>query len=149
MATLAKDFSQDASASKGGAYGCYAPSSESYASVRHDASGGHFNEFPSTPAYIDYNDIEYALFVAVTKRTPDGLRYGRVGGVERPQGINAQAADTVKNTLLEEAAIYVDPAFGLWGVSSTTGPEVFAPSVPSSSSVTGAGKLSAGAANYQ
>jgi hypothetical protein len=63
--------------------------------------------------------------------------------------INAEAANSVKNTLLEQAAIYVDPAFGLWGVSSTQGPEVFAPSVPASSSVIGANELAAGAAHYQ
>ncbi|MGC2167554.1 MAG: hypothetical protein WA580_00460 [Acidimicrobiales bacterium] len=149
VATLAKDFSQDASASKGGTYGCYAPSSDSYASVRQDASGGTLNEFPTTPAYIDYNDSEYALFVAVTKRTPAAFATAEPAVLNDLKAINAQAADSVKNTLLEEAAIYVDPAFGLWGVSSTEGPEVFAPSVPPSSSVTGADKLSAGAANYQ
>ncbi|MGA2123250.1 MAG: hypothetical protein ABSG58_02375 [Acidimicrobiales bacterium] len=149
VATLAKDFSQDASASKGGTYGCYAPSSDSYASVRQDASGGTLNEFPTKPAYIDYNDSEYALFVAVTKRTLTPFATAEPAVLSDLRAINAQAADSVKNTLLEEAAIYVDPAFGLWGVSSTEGPEVFAPSAPPSSSVTGADKLSAGAANYQ
>lgn len=149
VATLAKHFSQDASASKGGTYGCYAPSSDSYASVRQDASGGTLNEFSAKPAYIEYNDNEYGLFVAVTKKTPTPFDKAESAVLNDLKEINAEAADSVKNTLLKHAAIYVDPAFGQWGVSSTAGPEVSAPIVPASSSVTGADKLSGGAANYQ
>ena len=149
VATLAKDYSQDASSTKGGSYGCYSPSSDSYASVRQDASGGTLNKFPAQPDYIEYNDSEYALFVAVTKRTPTPFATAEPAVLNDLKTLNAQAADAVKNSVLEEAAIYVDPAFGLWGVSSTEGPGVFAPSVPTSSNVTGAQKLSTGVANYQ
>ncbi len=149
VATLAADFSQDPSKTKGGAYGCYAPSSSGYASVRQDANGGTLNEFPATPTYIQYNGGDYGLFVAVTKRTLTPFATAEPTVLSDLKAINAQAAESVKNTLLEEAAIYVDPAFGQWGVSSTQGPEVFAPVVPSSSSAIGADKLSAGAANYQ
>jgi hypothetical protein len=149
VATLAADFSQDPSKTKGGAYGCYAPSSSGYASVRQDANGGTLNEFPATPTYIQYNGGDYGLFVAVTKRTLTPFATAEPTVLSDLKAINAQAAESVKNTLLEEAAIYVDPAFGQWGVSSTQGPEVIAPVVPSSSSAIGADKLSAGAANYQ
>jgi hypothetical protein len=149
VATLAKDFSQDSSASKGGAYGCYAPSSDSYASVRQDATGSTLNEFGSKPSYIEYNDSDYGLFVAVTKRTLTPFDKSEAAVLNDLKELNAEAADSVKNTVLEQAAIYVDPAFGQWGVSSTEGPEVSAPIVPASSSVTGAKKISAGAANYQ
>jgi hypothetical protein len=62
--------------------------------------------------------------------------------------LNAEAADNVKNTLLRDAAVYVDPSFGQWGLN-TTGPEVFAPTVPSKTNVAGAGTLTAGASTYQ
>jgi hypothetical protein len=148
VATLAKEFSQDASASKGGTYGCYAPSSESYASVRSDVAGGTLGKFPTTPQYIDYNSSEYGLFVAVTKRTVTPYAKAAETVLSDLQNLNAQEATKVKNTLLEHAAVYVDPAFGQWGLN-TTGPEVFAPSVPTASNVTGAKKLASGASSYQ
>jgi hypothetical protein len=64
------------------------------------------------------------------------------------QNQNAEDADKVKNSLLYAAAVHVDPSFGLWGLN-TTGPEVFAPSVPSAKNVTGAGTFTAGASTYQ
>ena len=149
VATLAKDFSQDPSKSKGGAYGCYAPSSSSYASVRQDASEGTLNEFPASPTEIQYNGSEYGLFVAVTKKTLTPFATAEPTMLSDLKAINAQAAESVKNTLLEEAAIYVDPAFGQWGMSSTKGPRSLRRACPSSSSVIGADKLAAGAANYQ
>jgi hypothetical protein len=63
--------------------------------------------------------------------------------------INAEGANTVKNTVLEQAAVYVDPTFGQWGVSASEGPIVAAPSAPRATGVTGASQLSAGAAKYQ
>ena len=66
---LAKQFSSDPSSAKGGAYGCYAPSNSSYASVRTDVTGTKLNTFPKTYQVINYNGTEAALFVAPTKRT--------------------------------------------------------------------------------
>lgn len=148
VATLAKEYSQDSSATKGGAYGCFSPSSDSYASVRSDVAGGTLNKFPTTPQYIDYNSGEYGLFVAVTKRTVTPYATAAATVLSDLQNLNAQAATKVKNSLLYAAAVYVDPSFGQWGLN-TTGPEVFAPTVPAASNVTGAKRLTSGASTYQ
>lgn len=141
VAQLAAKYSQDPSASKGGTYGCYAPTNTSYDSVRADIGSEGLDTFPSTPQYIDYNDSEYALYVAVTKRTVTPFAKASTAVLADLQSLNAQQASKEKDHLLEEAAIYVDPAFGEWG-TGTTGPEVFEPTAPAKSNVTGASRLS-------
>jgi hypothetical protein len=148
VATLAKDYSQDPSATKGGAYGCFAPSNESFASVRADVASGTFDAFPTTPQYIDYNDSEYALFVATTKRTATPYAQSAEAVLSDLQNLNAQNASKVKNSLLYAAAVHVDPSFGQWGLN-TTGPEVFAPTVPAKINITGTKTLTSGSSTYQ
>jgi hypothetical protein len=149
VASLAKKYSQDpTSAAKGGAYGCYAPSSEYYTSVRADVGSTPLNAFSSTPQYTDQNGVEYALFVGVTKRTRTSYSAAASTVLSDLQNLNAENADKVKNSLLYAAAVHVDPSVGQWGLN-TTGPEVFAPSVPSTKNVTGAGTFTAGASTYQ
>jgi len=149
VATLAKKYSQDpTSAAKGGAYGCYSPSSQYYTSVRADAAGGSLDSFPTTPQYTDQNGAEYALFVAVTKRSTSSYSVAASTVLSDLQNLNAEEADKVKNTLLRDAAVHIDPFVGQWGLN-TTGPEVFAPSVPSTKNVSGAGTLDSGASTYQ
>jgi parvulin-like peptidyl-prolyl cis-trans isomerase-like protein len=149
VATLAKKYSQDTtSAANGGAYGCYSPSSQYYTSVRADVAGATFDSFPATPQYTDQNGVEYALFVAVTKESATPFAKAASTVLSDLQNLNAEAADRVKNSLLEHAAVHVDPSFGQWGLN-TTGPQVFAPSVPSTTNVSGAGTLTAGASTYQ
>lgn len=148
VATLAKDYSQDPSATKGGAYGCFAPSNESFASVRADVASGTFDAFPTTPQYIDYDSSEYALFVAATKRTATPYAEAAEAVLSDLQNLNAQAASKVKNSLLYAAAVHVDPSFGQWGLN-TTGPEVFVPTVPAKVNVTGTKKLTSGSSTYK
>jgi hypothetical protein len=136
------------SAAKGGAYGCYSPSSEYYTSVRADVASTPLGAFPSTPQYTDQSGVEYALFVAVTKRTRTSYTAAASTVLSDLQNLNAEQADQVKNSLLHAAAVHVDPSLGQWGLN-TTGPEVFAPSVPSTKNVTGAGTFTAGASTYQ
>lgn len=144
VAQLAQKYSKDPSSSKGGTYGCYAPSNASYAGVRADVGTEGLNQYSTTPQYIDYNNAEYGLFVAVTKRTVTSYAKAAQAVLSDLQGLNAEAASTEKNQLLEEAAVYVDPAFGQWG-TSTTGPGILANTSPAKSGVTGASSL-AGAA---
>jgi hypothetical protein len=144
VAQLAKTYSKDPSSTKGGTYGCYAPSNASYAGVRADIGTEGLNQFSATPQYIDYNNAEYGLFVAVTKRTVTPYAKASTAVLADLQGLNAEAASTQKNQLLKEAAVYVDPAFGQWG-TTTTGPGVFAGASPAKSGVLGSSSL-AGAA---
>jgi len=129
VAELAKQFSADPSGQKGGAYGCYAPSTSSYSGVRADTSSTPLNTFPTTPQYVDYNNATYALFVAPTKRTVTPFA-------------NATRANTEKELILYHAAIAVDPAYGRWGLTST-GPTLFAPAVPAKANVGNARTVSA------
>jgi hypothetical protein len=144
VAQLAKKYSQDPSSSKGGAYGCYAPSNSSYAGVRADVGTEGLNQFSATPQYIEYNSAEYGLFVAVTKRTVTPYAKAAQAVLSDLQSLNAEAASTEKNQLLEEAAVYVDPAFGEWG-TSTTGPAILASAAPAKGGVLGAARLAAAA----
>jgi hypothetical protein len=129
VATLAKEFSVDASAAKGGAYGCYGPSNSSYSSVRGDVGATALNTFPTTPQYISSNGSTFALYVAPTKRSPTPFAEAATAVLVDLQNINANSANTVKENILYQAAIAVDPAFGRWGLK-TTGPSVFAPATP-------------------
>ena len=116
--------------------------------MRSDVAGATFDSFPATPQYTDQNGVEYALFVAVTKESTTSFTKAASTVLSDLQNLNAEAADRVKNSLLEHAAVHVDPSFGQWGLN-TTGPEVFAPSVPAKTNVSGAGTLTAGASTYQ
>ncbi len=149
VVALAKKYSQDASAKTGGTYGCYAPSSASYASVRADVTSSKLDAFPATPQVISYNGATYALYAAVTKRTVTPFAKAAALVLSDLRSLNASSANTVKNSLLFAAAVHVDPAFGRWGLN-TTGPEVFAPATPTKGDVTGPKKLSAsGSATYK
>jgi hypothetical protein len=144
VAQLAKKYSQDPSSAKGGTYGCFAPSNTSYTGVRADVGTGALNQFSTTPQYIEYNGAEYGLFVAATKRTVTPYAQAAQAVLSDLQSLNAEAASTEKNQLLAEAAVYVDPAFGDWG-TTTTGPGVLVGASPSKSGVLGASRLAAAA----
>jgi hypothetical protein len=148
VATLAGEFSADSSAAKGGAYGCYPPSNSAYTSVRSDVATLPLDTFATTPQYIEYDGGEYGLFVAVTKRSVTPFASASPAVLTDLQNLNASAANSVKNDLLYEAAVHVDPAFGRWGLN-TSGPQVFAVATPAASDVTGAKDLAGSAATYK
>lgn len=136
VAALAKKYSVDASASKGGAYGCFAPSSSSYDSVRADVGTTKLGSFSSTPQYISESGSEYALFVAPTKETVTPFESAASAVLSDIQSLNAAGASSQEENILYATAVGVNPAFGRWGVdSSSSGPSVFVPALPSSSDV--------------
>jgi len=149
VATLVRKYSQDpTSAAKGGAVGCFSPSSTSYASVRADVTSLPLNTFATTPNYISNNGQTFALYVAATKRTTTPFSAAAATVLADLQSLNASSANKIKNDLLHAAAVHVDPAFGRWGLN-TTGPTVFASATPAASDVTGSKKLSTTAATYK
>jgi hypothetical protein len=141
VATLAKKFSVHSSASQGGAYGCYAPSSSVYRNVRLDTASAPLNTFSATPQNISYNGGTYAFFVAPTKRTTTPFKDAASSVLADVQSLNANSANTVKQDILYQAAIAVDPAYGRWGLASS-GPTVYAPATPAAADVTSAAVLS-------
>jgi len=137
VANLAKKFSLDASAAKGGTYGCYAPASTSYSSVRADVNGLALNTFASSPNYVTVSGATYALYVAVTSRTTTPFLSAERAVLADLQSTNAASANTIKSSLLYRAAIMVDPSFGRWGLASS-GPQVFSNAVPAKGDVANA-----------
>ena len=135
VAQLAKQFSQDPSGQKGGALGCYGPTSSSYSSVRADTLSTPLNTYPTTPQYIDYNNSTAALFVAPTKRTVTPFAEAENLVASDVETANATNANTEKEKVLYYySVVSVDPAYGRWGLSST-GPSLFAPALPAKADV--------------
>ncbi len=150
VSELAKKFSADPSASKGGAYGCFAPGNSSFSGVRSDTISTPLNTFPKTPQYINESGTEVALFVAPTKRTPSTFAKAEATVVSDVESANANSANTEKENILYYSAIAIDPSIGRWGLGSS-GPQVFAPATPSNG-VVGAptvAALSVGASTYK
>jgi hypothetical protein len=150
VAQLAEKFSVDPSGKKGGAYGCFAPSSTSYTGVRAATLTQKIDTF-STPEEITYNNAEAALYVAATKRTPTPFAQAETAVLSDLETANATAANAQKETILSKYTnVAIDPSFGYWGTSGN-GPEVFAPSTPSKAIVgsTTVKNLSTGASTYK
>jgi hypothetical protein len=135
VSALAKKYSADpTTASKGGYFGCFAPNSSSYTSVRNDIGAAAVGHFPTTsiPYTPTQGGATYGLFVAAISKTP--VPFAKAEGIviSDIQTLNATAANSVKSGILYAAAVTIDPAFGRWGLSSS-GPSVFAPALPAES----------------
>jgi hypothetical protein len=150
VANLAKKFSADPSGRKGGAYGCFGPSSSSYSGVRSDTLSTALNTFPTTPQQISYNNTTADLFVAPTSRAATPFAQAESAVLSDLENANASAANTEKSNILYYSTVAIDPSFGRWGLG-TSGPNVFAPALPSSSAVgsTTITALGAGASTYK
>ncbi len=143
VAQLAKQFSADPSGQKGGAYGCYGPSTSAYTGVRADTLHTPLNTFPTTPQYVNYNNATYALFVAPTKRTVTPFAQAQSVVLNDIETSNVSKANTEKEKILYYySVISVDPAYGRWGLN-TTGPTLFAPALPATANVGDASTVSA------
>jgi hypothetical protein len=129
VAHLATTYSVDASGAKGGAYGCYGPTSSAYTKIRSLVSGLALNTFPTSPASTTYNNSTYALYVAVTKRTTTPYATAAATVLGDVQKLNTSSAGTITSTLMYNAVVAIDPSLGRWGLGSS-GPQVFAPAVP-------------------
>jgi hypothetical protein len=147
VAALAKKYSEDPSATKGGALGCYAPSSKYYDGVRSDVVSLALNTY-SKPSTIELSTGDADLFVAVTSRTTTPFAAAEPAVLADLQSLNAATAGELKDNLLYHAAVHVDPAFGVWGVSSA-GPGVVAPVVPPANDVTSTKTLTTASATYK
>ena len=134
VADLARKYSLDPSKAKGGAYGCFSPTSSAYATVRADVASMPLNSFSTTPRAIQSNGSTYALYVAPTKRSITPLAEAQSAVVADVQSLNASSANTLKESILYRAAIKVDPALGRWGLTSS-GPIVVAPATPPAADV--------------
>ena len=142
VAALAKKYSLQSTGKKGNADGCFAPTNGAFASVRTDTLTTPLNTFPKIPQFISSNGQEYALFVAPTKRTVTPFTRAEASVLADLQSLNANSANNVRQNILYQAAVAVDPAFGRWGLN-TTGPSVFAPATPQTALIGNAATLKA------
>jgi len=144
VAQLAKEFSVDPTGKKGGAYGCYGPTSSSYANIRTDLGTSSLGHFTTSPLQISYGSGVYDLFIAATKRVATPFSQAASLVVSDIQKLNATAANQVKANILYTAAVDIDPAYGRWGLS-TSGPVVFAPALPATSGPASTSQLTSAA----
>jgi hypothetical protein len=148
VATLVTQFSVDTTTAKdGGAAGCFPPSNASYTSVRSDVGSTQLNAFETTPQYVSDSGTTVALFVAPTKRTVTPYAQAAAAVLADLQNSNASSAATEEETILYEAAVGLDPAFGKWTLGST-GDSVTASNLPSKNDVTRATSLTTSATTY-
>jgi hypothetical protein len=83
---------------------------------------------------VTIQGAEYALFVAPTKRTVTPFTSAEATVLNDIRSYNAAQANAEEENILYATAVAVNPAFGRWGLSSSSsGPSVFAPLLPSSS----------------
>jgi hypothetical protein len=139
VATLARNYSKDPSAKKGGAYGCYAPSSSSYAVVTADVKGvalGHWTK------PISFQNGTYGLFVSPTSRSL--ASYASVAPLilKTLQTANGSSAQKIEQALLYYSRVSIDSATGVWA-NHPSGSGVAAPAVPPKADVPAAALLSA------
>jgi hypothetical protein len=150
VAALASKYSADPSAKKGGAYGCFDPSSSSYSGVRTATASTPLNTFPTTPEQITYDNQTAALFVAPTSRTTTPFASAEGAILSDLENANATKANAATAGIVYHSAVSIDPSVGRWGLG-TTGASVFAPALPSNS-VVGSSTITAlgvGASTYK
>ncbi len=127
---LVKKYSVDpASVAKGGADGCYDPTSQYYLAVRSDVGTAATGSFSTTPHAVSVQGATYALFVAATSRTVTPFARAEAAVYSDVQSYNAQSAGAAKSQILYRAAVAIDPSLGRWGLGSS-GPGVFATATP-------------------
>ncbi len=139
VAALARKYSKDPSAKKGGAYGCYGPTNPSYAVVSGDVKGVALNHWTKP---ISYQNGAYGLFVAPTKRTTASFASVESSIVKTLQSSNGTSAQKVEQTLLYYARVVTDSALGTW-VAASTGSGVAHPTLPPATDVSAASLLAA------
>ncbi len=120
VASLARAFSADPSAARGGAYGCQSPGSSSYASVRRFVLNEPLNQF--SPRYQPQQTQSgvYLLYVAPTKRTPNSLSVAFKQIIADIQGQNSNSAALAERHYLQISNVAVDPSLGRWSHAKVT-----------------------------
>lgn len=130
FATVAQQNSLDASKSKGGALGCFTPSSSNYAAVSKDVGSLAIGDV-SQPLASSNNQY---VILTVTSRTPTPF----AGIVQAVRNLalqkDAATASKAASQLVRNALVDLNPRYGTWNVSiGQTG--VIPPASPPTSSI--------------
>lgn len=126
VGSLAAKYSKDASASQGGAYGCFGPSSTARDLTRDVALNTYGN-----PQVINQQGTNYWLYVAPISRTQ--LSYADVATqvIDDIRSVNSGSVDAVKQSIFQEVGIDVNPLIGRYG-SGQQGVGIYPPASPAS-----------------
>jgi hypothetical protein len=115
VSALARKYSADPSAKKGGADGCYSPTSSAYEDVRADTTGTALNTFPAQGLEESSSTgSEYVLYVAPTKLTRNSFAAAAQMVLADAQNYNEQLASLGQSQLLLHASVFVEPGLGTW-----------------------------------
>lgn len=131
VAALAKKFSSDPSATKGGSYGCYGPSSSAYAAVTADLKGVRLHHFSKG---FPYQSGSYGLYIAPDRIIRQSFAQSASAVLTAIKAANAKGANAVSQQLLYYAHVMIGDSLGLWSLLST-GPRVSPVRVPASNDV--------------
>ncbi len=138
LSQLARKYSVDSSASKGGVLGCFRPTdTQNFGVVRSYTAGLPLNTYPTQPRIQQYQQSYYAIYLAVTKRTTNSFTIALASVVADARSNNAGIASAAESRLLTRASIVIDPAFGTWLRATST---VNAPSTPLTSLTPNSGR---------
>lgn len=111
---LARKYSVDASASKGGHLGCYAPGSGAYSTVRNYTSGTPLNHYPTNPQVQSVSGQQYLIYVAPIKRTHNSLDASINQVAIDMKAHNATIAQSAETDLVRASVVLIDPAYAVW-----------------------------------
>ena len=131
LSALAHAYSTDPSAKRGGTFGCYGPTSSSYAAVVQDLKGvklGHWSH-----AFV-YQSGVLDVFLAPTSVTVVPFAKAAATVLADLQTANSQAASQLESQLLYYAHVKIDDSLGLWSLTSS-GPTVGGLTTPATSAV--------------
>jgi hypothetical protein len=129
VAVLAAKYSQDPSATAGGAYGCFDPSSNARDLVR----GVALNAF-GNPQTVTVQGQPYSLYVAATSRTQLSFETVVSQVLTDVRNVNSGSIEAAKQGIYQRVGVDVNPLLGRFG-SGQQGVGIYAPVSPATTNV--------------
>ena len=133
VAALAAKYSQDPSATSGGAYGCFDPSSN----ARDLTRGLPLNTF-SAPQKVSVQGQSFSLYVAATSRTPLSFEAVATQVLTDVRNVNSGSIEAAKQGIYQRVGINVNPLLGRFG-SGEQGVGIYVPVSPAAANVPNGG----------
>ena len=129
VGALAAKYSQDPSATSGGAYGCFDPSSNARDLVR----GVPLNTF-GLPQTVTVQGMPYSLYVAATSRKQLPFETVSSQVLTDVRNVNAGSIEAAKQGIYQRVGVNVNPLLGQFG-SGQQGVGIYAPASPATTNV--------------
>lgn len=129
VGALAAKYSQDPSATSGGVYGCFDPSSNARDLVR----GVPLNTF-GLPQTVTVQGMPYSLYVAATSRKQLPFETVSSQVLTDVRNVNAGSIEAAKQGIYQRVGVNVNPLLGQFG-SGQQGVGIYAPASPATTNV--------------